>query len=159
MDRISMGRMVGNMNKWKDEPYPWHNEPVNTHPEEFKDSVWASGDRKPVHEEPCYAIYEDKYPVKQGHLLFIPKTKDAPGMIGLCFQEAYRKGTEMVNEGKITGFNLGMNFGESAGQSIFWPHVHFIPRTDGDQTGRPKGVRRAYPDDPYQPENMKKEKE
>ena len=91
--------------------------------------------------------------------MFIPKTKDAPGMIGLCFQEAYRKGTEMVNEGKITGFNLGMNFGESAGQSIFWPHVHFIPRTDGDQEGRPKGVRRAYPDDPYQPENMKKEKE
>ena len=55
MDCISVGRMVGNMNKWKDEPYPWHNEPVNTHPEEFKDSVWANGDRKPVHEEPCYA--------------------------------------------------------------------------------------------------------
>ena len=62
--------MVGNMNKWKDEPYPWANEPVNTNPKEFKDSVWASGDRKPVHDEPCYAVYEDKYPVKKGHLLF-----------------------------------------------------------------------------------------
>ena len=51
MDSISMGRMVGNMNKWKDEPYPWHNEPVNRYPDEFKDSVWASGDRKPVHDE------------------------------------------------------------------------------------------------------------
>ena len=39
MDRISVGRMVGNMNKWKDEPYPWANEPVNTNPKEYKDSV------------------------------------------------------------------------------------------------------------------------
>ena len=145
------------MNKWKDEPYPWANEPVNTNPKEFKDSVWA--ERKAVHDEFCYAVYEDKYPVKEGHLLFIPKQKDAPGMIGLCFQEAYRDGMEMVNKGEIDGFNVGLNQNEAAGQSIFWPHVHFIPRTDGDQTGRPKGVRRAYPDDPYQPENIKKQKE
>ena len=64
-----------------------------------------------------------------------------------------------IKEEKIDGFNIGLNQEVAAGQSIFWPHVHFIPRTDGDQTGRPKGVRRAYPDDPYQPENMKKEKE
>ena len=138
------------------EPYPWAKESVNQHPNEFKDTVWASGDRKPVHDEPCFAIYEDKYPVKKGHLLYVPKTKDAPGMIGLCFQEAFRKGMEMIKEEKIDGFNLGLNAGESAGQSIFWPHIHFIPRTTGDQKGRPKGVRRAYPDDPYQPENMKK---
>jgi len=153
-----MGRMVGNMNnRWSDEPYPWANEAVNTNPKEFKETVWA--ERNPVHDEPCFAVYEDKYPTKEGHLLFIPKTKDAPGMIGLCFQEAYRKGTEMVRDGMIDGFNLGMNHGESAGQSIFWPHVHFIPRTLGDQKGRPKGVRRAYPDDPYQAENMKKGKD
>ena len=42
-------------------------------------------------------------------------------MIGLCFQEAYLKGTEMVNEGKITGFNLGMNFGESERKVYFGP--------------------------------------
>ena len=65
-----MGRMVGNMNKWKDEPIPWANEPVNTHPKEFKDSVWASGDRKLTHDEPVTQFTRTNI-LKKGHLLFI----------------------------------------------------------------------------------------
>lgn len=144
--------------KWPWEIYNEETKDYNKHPTEYKQAVWWLNS-KPIKDEPCYAVFMDKYPAVQGHRLYIPKTKDAPGMIGLCFQEAYRDGMEMVNKGEIDGFNVGLNQNESAGQSIFWPHVHFIPRTLGDQKGRPKGVRRAYPDDPYQAENMKKGKD
>ena len=77
-------------------------------------------------------------------------------MIGLCFQEAYRDGMEMVNSGEIDGFNLALNKNESAGQSIFWPHVHFLPRHKGDVKGRNAGIRNAVAEiDPYNPENKK----
>ena len=67
--------MVGNMNKWKDEP-SWANESVNTHPKEFKDSVWASGDRKSVHDEPVMTV---KNMQKKDIVVDINDT----GMIGL----------------------------------------------------------------------------
>ena len=144
--------------KWPWEIYNEETKDYNKYPKEYKEAVWWLNS-KPVKDEPCYAVFMDKYPAVEGHRLYIPNTKDAPGMIGLCFQEAYRDGMEMVNKGEIDGFNVGLNQNESAGQSIFWPHVHFIPRTLVDQKGRPKGVRRAYPDDPYQAENMKKGKD
>jgi diadenosine tetraphosphate (Ap4A) HIT family hydrolase len=98
----------------------------------------------------------DKYPAVKGHKLYIPKMKDAPGMIGLCFQEAYRDGQEMVKSGEIDGFNIAMNINEAAGQSIFWPHVHFLPRHKGDIKGRNAGIRNAVAEiDPYNPENNK----
>jgi len=38
----------------------------------------------------------------------------------------------------VTGFNIGMNSGKSAGQTVFHCHVHLIPRRDGD-TKNPEG--------------------
>ena len=38
----------------------------------------------------------------------------------------------------ITGFNIGMNIGKDAGQTIFHCHIHIIPRRQGD-TPNPKG--------------------
>jgi diadenosine tetraphosphate (Ap4A) HIT family hydrolase len=46
----------------------------------------------------------------------------------------------------ITGFNMGMNCGESAGQTIFHAHVHIIPRRDGDTPNPTVGVRGVIPD-------------
>ncbi len=123
---------------------------------EYKNSIWAKTDKEPIYDNPCYAVFNDKYPCTEGHLLYVPKTKDAPGMIGLCFQEAYRDGMEKVKEGKIDGFNIGMNHGGCAGQTVFWPHVHFIPRKNGDQEPGARGIRIVYPTDPFNP-NKKKE--
>ena len=36
------------------------------------------------------------------------------------------------NDVTITGFNIGLNAGESAGQTVFYCHTHLIPRRDGD---------------------------
>ena len=41
----------------------------------------------------------------------------------------------------VTGFNIGMNAGESAGQTILHSHTHLIPRRDGDVEEPRGGVR------------------
>jgi len=41
----------------------------------------------------------------------------------------------------ITGFNIGVNCGESAGQTIMHAHIHLIPRRDGDVDEPMGGVR------------------
>jgi diadenosine tetraphosphate (Ap4A) HIT family hydrolase len=67
--------------------------------------------------------------------------------------DAYQHGIDEMKKGNCDGFNIGLNVGESAGQSVFWPHVHFIPRKKGDQEPGPKGIRIIYPNDPFHPKN------
>ena len=86
--------------KWPWEVYQDETKDYNKHPKEYKDAVWWQNS-EPVRDEPQYSVFMDKYPAVEGHKLYIPKQKEAPGMIGLCFQEAYRDGMEMVKEGKI----------------------------------------------------------
>jgi diadenosine tetraphosphate (Ap4A) HIT family hydrolase len=50
------------------------------------------------------------------------------------------------NDSSVTGFNVGMNCGESAGQTIFHAHIHLIPRRDGDTLAPRGGVRGVIPD-------------
>lgn len=51
-----------------------------------------------------------------------------------------------ASDSTITGFNVGMNCGESAGQTIFHVHIHLIPRRDGDTPNPTGGVRGVIPD-------------
>lgn len=43
------------------------------------------------------------------------------------------------------GFNIGMNCGESAGQTVFHCHIHLIPRRTGDMEKPRGGVRHVIP--------------
>ena len=45
----------------------------------------------------------------------------------------------------ISGFNVGMNAGASAGQTVFHCHIHLIPRRDGDVENPRGGVRGVIP--------------
>ncbi len=45
----------------------------------------------------------------------------------------------------ITGFNIGMNIGKDAGQTIFHSHIHIIPRRKGDTPNPKGGVRGVIP--------------
>ena len=45
----------------------------------------------------------------------------------------------------VTGFNIGINAGASAGQTVFHVHVHLIPRRDGDVVDPRGGVRAVIP--------------
>ena len=46
----------------------------------------------------------------------------------------------------VTGFNIGTNIGESAGQTIFHAHIHLIPRRNGDTPQPRGGVRGVIPE-------------
>ena len=42
-------------------------------------------------------------------------------------------------------FNIGINNGEAAGQTVMWPHVHMIPRRKGDTPNPRGGIRNVIP--------------
>jgi len=98
-----------------------------------------------------YALY-DIHPVTPGHMLIItnrhvedwfdltePERRDVE-MLLLRLRERLRAG-----DPKITGFNIGINSGASAGQTIFHAHIHLIPRRDGDIDDPRGGVRWVIP--------------
>ena len=95
---------------------------------------------------------KDGYPVTSGHLLIIPKRHE-PDYFSLSKHEknsieellqVLRKQI-VVKDPLITGFNIGINNGESAGQTIFHTHIHLIPRRDGDTDNPRGGVRGVIP--------------
>lgn len=90
-------------------------------------------------------VYKDKYPVSEGHMLFVPKYS-ADGVIEDCFADALRVGKEKVQSGEWDGFNIGINWGEAAGQTVPYPHVHLIPRRKGDMSDPRGGVRHVIPE-------------
>ena len=86
------------------------------------------------------AVYRDRYPVTHGHLLFVPKYQD-PSMVREAFASALYEGNRMVDAGECEGYNIGINMGTAAGQTIMYPHVHLIPRKTGDCADPTGGVR------------------
>ena len=64
--------------------------------------------------------------------------------VGQSYGLAYEYGNRKVKEGKMMGFNVGMNIGLCAGQTILWPHIHFIPRHEGDAKHH-GGMRYTHP--------------
>ena len=90
-------------------------------------------------------IFRDAYPVTEGHFLFVP-TNQTSDCLYACFQAAYKWGYNGVKDEKWDGFNIGQNCGESAGQTVMYPHVHMIPRRTGDMQDPRGGVRHVIPE-------------
>ena len=86
------------------------------------------------------SVFQDRYPVTQGHLLFVPQY-NTDEVITDCFESAMRHGRRMVQDGECDAFNVGINMGEAAGQTVMYPHVHLIPRKHGDCADPVGGVR------------------
>ena len=123
-------------------PGPTYKKPFETI-SKYEESTWLGNDT-PIFENEYTGVFKDKYPCVKGHTLFIPK-KDTPEFIGESYKLAYYCGKEWIKEGKMAGFNVGMNMGRCAGQTIMWPHIHFIPRHKGD-SDKIGGMRYAHPD-------------
>ena len=112
----------------------------------YKDAPWA--DENIIHESANVIVYKDGYPVTEGHLLFVPKIVEQRRDITRCFEIAYDWGVQGVLDYKWTSFNIGINNGVEAGQSVMWPHVHLIPRRKGDVKDPKRvkgGVRHVIP--------------
>jgi diadenosine tetraphosphate (Ap4A) HIT family hydrolase len=107
---------------------------------EKSDAPWDNLVREDFH----VAVYKDKYPVTDGHLLFVPKY-NTPAVIQDAFYDAYTHGMMLVEEGKCDGFNIGLNIGKAAGQTVMYPHVHLILRRLGDSEDPTGGVRNVIP--------------
>jgi diadenosine tetraphosphate (Ap4A) HIT family hydrolase len=89
-------------------------------------------------------VFNDKYPVTPGHLLFVPKYNTI-SVLTDAYEDAVRYGKRMVDLGIWEGFNIGMNYGKTAGQTVNWPHIHLIPRSTGDVDDPTGGVRNIIP--------------
>ncbi len=106
-----------------------------------------------IDEEGSVAAVADKHPVTSGHTLIIPRrhVEDCFGFTPRETEDAGRllrrlKERIQAEDPLVTGFNIGINCGVSAGQTIPHAHIHLIPRRDGD-TPRPRGgVRGVIPE-------------
>ena len=101
--------------------------------------------------ELAYAI-RDAFPVTPLHTLVIPKRHVQSyfeldsAELEACNQLLCREKAAIEREdGDVLGFNVGMNDGEVAGQTIFHCHVHLIPRREHDVEDPRGGVRNVIP--------------
>ena len=94
-----------------------------------------------------FLIIKDGFPVSPGHLLIITNkvrnnffelTKEERENLSEVIEIA--KGL-IEKEFKPDGYNIGMNCGEAAGQTVFHFHCHLIPRYIGDMENPRGGVR------------------
>lgn len=97
--------------------------------------------------ELAFAIF-DAFPVNKGHMLIIPKRHfasffEATSQEVLTFMELVNKAKQYLdNEYNPDGYNIGINIGEAAGQTIFHLHIHIIPRYMGDVENARGGIRK-----------------
>ena len=99
-----------------------------------------------------FAIH-DKYPVTEGHHLVVTKRhvadyfamsynekRDAEALLSLLKRQM------LEDDPSVQGFNVGMNCGAVAGQTVMHAHIHLIPRRVGDVDDPRGGVRGCVPE-------------
>jgi diadenosine tetraphosphate (Ap4A) HIT family hydrolase len=94
----------------------------------------------------------DAYPISPGHTLIVPRRH-----IGSFFEATAQERVELLalldaaklgldEEFAPPAFNIGINDGSAAGQTVPHLHIHLIPRYVGDRTDPRGGVRWIIPD-------------
>ena len=118
-----------------------------------------SFDRIFLESDPILALW-DAHPVSPGHALIIPRrhvpdwfaATDAERAALTAAIDDVRR--EIDRHHRPDGYNIGINVGEAAGQTVFHLHVHVIPRYRGDVAQPRGGVRGVIPsraDYPHEP--------
>ena len=93
----------------------------------------------------------DSYAVSPGHTVVIPRRHVAsffeltPEEINACIALINEERKLLDEEFKPDGYNIGVNIGPAAGQSIFHVHIHIIPRYKGEVENPQGGVRHVIP--------------
>lgn len=90
-------------------------------------------------------VFKDSYPVTPGHRLYVPQYNNVD-VLRDAVMDAVSRGLKGIEDGEWDGFNVGINVGTAAGQTCAWPHVHLIPRRQGDMTDPTGGVRHVIPE-------------
>ena len=113
--------------------------------------IFCNLDRSLLFESKFAIAFLDGFPVSKGHALIIPRRHIVT--IWDMTPEEYEDAFNLVREVKNVlqkqfdpqGFNVGVNCGEVAGQSVFHAHIHVIPRYTGDVPSPRGGVRNIIP--------------
>jgi len=98
-----------------------------------------------------FFVIKDAFPVSPGHLLVISNTVrrdyfDLTQEERAHLDEAIHLAKTIVEaEFQPDGYNLGMNCGTAAGQTVPHFHLHLIPRYHGDTSNPRGGVRGVIP--------------
>ena len=103
-------------------------------------------------EHPLALAKRDGYPVSKGHTLIIPRrhvasffettAEERQAMLKLLDEMK----AKLDREHKPDGYNIGINNGAAAGQTVMHLHLHLIPRYAGDTADARGGVRWIFPD-------------
>jgi len=107
-------------------------------------------DERIVQNDLGFAIY-DTNPASPGHALVIPKRHiaeyfDASREEKIAILELIDKMKQAIDQKhKPDAYNIGVNIGEVAGQSVPHIHIHIIPRYKGDVENPKGGVRGVIP--------------
>lgn len=94
----------------------------------------------------------DAFPVAEGHTLVVPRRHVAsiydlpePEQTQL-WQLVAEVRTSLIEQLAPAGFNIGINDGQAAGQTVSHAHVHVIPRYEGDVSDPRGGIRWIIPE-------------
>ncbi len=107
--------------------------------------------REIIASSPLSVAFFDGFPVSPGHALIIPRRH-----VSSFFDLSQEERQDLLNLADSVkriveeryhpdGYNIGINVGEAAGQSIFHVHMHLIPRYNGDVPNPRGGVRGVIP--------------
>jgi diadenosine tetraphosphate (Ap4A) HIT family hydrolase len=93
----------------------------------------------------------DGFPISPGHVLIVPR-RHVASFFDVSEEERRdlfalltTMREKLVQEKKADGFNVGINDGEAAGQTVLHLHIHLIPRFSGDMPDPRGGVRWIFP--------------
>lgn len=110
---------------------------------------------KLLYKGPYFFIIRDNYPVSPGHLLIISNEAKSD-YFDLSKEERENLGEIILYAKQLIeleyqpdGYNIGMNCGEAAGQTVFHFHCHLIPRYKGDVANPKGGIRHCIPHKGY----------
>jgi diadenosine tetraphosphate (Ap4A) HIT family hydrolase/5-methylcytosine-specific restriction endonuclease McrA len=110
------------------------------------------GERPVVLQNELALVIKDKYAVSEWHSLVIPKRHTADyfdlgtAEVRACHQLLAEARTLVLQQdASVLGFNVGINAGEAAGQTVMHCHIHLIPRRAGDNANPRGGVRCVVP--------------
>ena len=119
----------------------------------MSDCIFCNIDQSRIIDSDKYFnVILDIYPVTELHTLIIPR-RHVSSYFELTEQEQsslftlLKKHKDKLQkmDSTITGFNMGINDGEDAGQTIFHCHIHLMPRRKGDVENARGGVRGVIP--------------
>ena len=111
----------------------------------------VESEREIIASSPLCVAFFDGFPISPGHALIIPKRH-----VSSFFDLSQEERQDLLNLADSVkriveeryhpdGYNIGINVGEAAGQSIFHVHMHLIPRYQGDVPNPRGGVRGVIP--------------